>query len=105
MNIDGYEVMRRDRNRNGGGVALYIRSSINYRTRLNLMLGNLETITVEVQKPRAKAFLIQTWYRSPNALNEVFDEFEKCIQKMVLKIKKSYALVPANNVISNKKIT
>ena len=57
MNIDGYEVMRRDRNRNGGGVALYIRSSINYRTRLNLMLGNLETITVEVQKPRAKAVL------------------------------------------------
>ena len=57
MNIDGYEVMRRDRNRNGGGVALYIRSSINYRTRLNLMLGNLGTITVEVQKPRAKAVL------------------------------------------------
>ena len=63
MNIDGYEVMRRDRNRNGGGVALYIRSSINYRTRFHVMPENLETITVEVQKPRAKAFLIQIWYR------------------------------------------
>ena len=53
MNVNGYEIIRRDRNRNGhGGVAMYIRSSINYRTRLNPMPENLETITVKVPKNR-----------------------------------------------------
>ena len=29
VDIDGYELIRKNRNRNGGGVAIYIRSSIN----------------------------------------------------------------------------
>ena len=30
ININGYDIVRKDRNRNGGGVALYIRNVINY---------------------------------------------------------------------------
>ena len=30
VDIEGYDILRRDRNRNGGGVALYIRQSLNY---------------------------------------------------------------------------
>ena len=49
VKIDGYEIFRADRNRAGGGVALYIKTAINanlYETRVNSrwsrsnMLGN-----------------------------------------------------------------
>jgi hypothetical protein len=49
VKIDGYEIFRADRNRAGGGVALYIKTAINanlYETRFNSrwsrsnMLGN-----------------------------------------------------------------
>ena len=31
INIDGYDVVRKDRSRNGGGVCIYLRSSISYK--------------------------------------------------------------------------
>ena len=31
IHIDGYEVVRKDRSRNGGGVCIYLCSSINYK--------------------------------------------------------------------------
>ena len=30
MGIEGYDLLRRDRNRNGGGVAFYVKNSLNY---------------------------------------------------------------------------
>ena len=36
VDIEGYDILRRDRNRNGGGVALYIRQSLNYVNRQDL---------------------------------------------------------------------
>ena len=66
VGIDGYDLLRKDRKRTGGGVAMYIRNSINYKIRLDIMPENLETITVEITKPRAKPFFINTWYRPPD---------------------------------------
>ena len=31
ININGYDIVRKDRNRNGGGVALYIRNVIDHK--------------------------------------------------------------------------
>ena len=33
VNIDGYDIVRKDRTQNGGGVCLYFRSSINCKFR------------------------------------------------------------------------
>ena len=38
VDIEGYDILRRDRNRNGGGVALYIKQSLNYVNRQDLAL-------------------------------------------------------------------
>jgi hypothetical protein len=54
INVSGYDIVRKDRNRNGGGVALYIRNVIDYKIRNDLMNENLETITIEVCLPKAK---------------------------------------------------
>ncbi len=56
VSIDGYDLVRKDRKRTGGGVAMYIRNSISYKTRQDIMPESLETITVEVTKPRAIPF-------------------------------------------------
>ena len=82
VNVNGYEVIRKDRNRNGGGVAIYIRNCISYKLRPDLDHANLESITIEIFKPKAKSFLINTWYRPPGTSLDLFSDYEECITKM-----------------------
>ena len=89
INISGYYVVRKDRNRNGGGVALYIRNVIHYKIRNDLMNEKLETITIEVCPPKGKSFFINTWYRPPDAIIERFDWYENFIRDMDFKNKET----------------
>ena len=59
----GYEFIRRDRNRQGGEVGFYIKTSINFVVCSNLNVPNLENLCIEIRKPNLKPFLIATWYR------------------------------------------
>ena len=80
--IPGYEIVRRDRNRNGGGVCFYIKTAINYSVRTDLNINNLENLCLEIRKPNSKPFLIVTWYRPPNSANEVFSSLENLIGRL-----------------------
>ena len=80
IEIPGYDIVRRDRNRNGGGVGMYIISHIPYTIRKDLFPDNLELICVEIKKPKSKPFLITTWYRPPNSSVELFSEFENFLK-------------------------
>ena len=51
---------------------------------------NLETITVEISKPKSKPFLINTWYRPPGTPSTVFANFEECVKKWTWKIRRLY---------------
>ena len=46
------------------------------------MVDNLETITVEVSKPKSKSFLINTWYRPPDSCLELCNDYEECVKNM-----------------------
>ena len=48
ISLNGYDVIRKDRSRNGGGVCIYLRSSINYKIRKDLVLPELEAVCVEI---------------------------------------------------------
>ena len=78
VELDGYDLV----NRHGGGVAMFIRSTINYKIGSDIMPDNLETITVEITKPKAKPFLLNTWYRPPDMPVDVFTDYEILVQKM-----------------------
>ena len=82
IKLNGYEIVRKDRNRHGGGLAIYIRNSINYIIRDDLFEENLETITIEISKPKSKPFLINYWYRPPDTPLELFNNYEDLITKM-----------------------
>ena len=44
-------MIRTDRNRQGGGVGLYVGNSINYVNRSDVIFPTLEAVCVEVHKP------------------------------------------------------
>ncbi|CAB3994109.1 RNA-directed DNA polymerase from mobile element jockey [Paramuricea clavata] len=82
IGLQGYDLTRRDRNRRGGGVAIYIRNTIPYVERSTIIPENVEAVCIEVRKPNAKPILISTWYRPPNSNSEILDSFEIFLQNI-----------------------
>ena len=82
VSIEGYTLLRRDRCRSGGGVAMFIRNVIEHKTRSDLSDPDLEFLCIEIQKPKAKPFLLSNWYRPPNSPTELFDKFEVLLGKI-----------------------
>ena len=60
--IPVYEIVRRDRNRNGGGVCFYFKTAINCSVHTHLNINILENLCLEIRKPNSKPFVIVTWY-------------------------------------------
>ena len=71
VGIQGYDMVAKHRNREGGGVALYYRSmhSQCYKYRTDLVPVEVEAVCLEIIKP--KCLLCQ--YRPPNSSIELFD--------------------------------
>ena len=82
MHIPGYEFIRRDRNRHGGGVGFYIKSSNSYIVRSDLNIINLENLTIENREPNSKPFLVATWYRPLCSPTDLFSSYESFIGKL-----------------------
>ena len=72
VQIEGYTVIRKDRNRNGGGVCSYIRDDLAF-TPLPIQntTDDYEVLFVELLLPKTKPIVIGTCYRPPNQLNFV----------------------------------
>ena len=79
MQISGYDLIRCDRNRNGGGAAIYLRSTLNYINRSDLVPQALEAVCLEIVKPNSKPFLVVTIYRPPESPADHFDILEEFI--------------------------
>ena len=77
--ITGYQQVRRDRTCNGGGVSIYIRDSIKFRSRSDVPRHDLELICIEIEPPKTKPFLVLAWYKPPSAPVDVFLKLEKVI--------------------------
>ena len=58
IHLNGYDILRKDRNRMGGGVAIYFRDNINTMNRNELVPDSLEALCVEVRKPKSKPIVI-----------------------------------------------
>ena len=61
---------------------LLVNNSINFSTRHDLNVGDLENLCVEIQNPRSKPFLVVTWYRPPDSLTGIFESFEILLRKL-----------------------
>ena len=108
IKIDGYNLLRRDRDTFAGGVCVYIREDLAFNARSDLQNDNLEDLWVEILLPRCKPIVIGTCYKAPdnnnltesleNTLNlvnpeseiYVLGDFNICLLKDNSNFRKSY---------------
>ena len=64
--------MRKDCNRYGGGICVYIKDHINFRVRHDLLTNDTEAIAVEVIKTNSKLFAMIIGYRVPDCNPDIF---------------------------------
>ena len=77
--IDKYHVERLDRNKFGGGVAFYVHKSIDYKVRNDLMIYDLESISVEMKIGMHKPFIVTSRYSPNHTVVEYFSKLESLI--------------------------
>ncbi len=78
LKIPGYQVVRKDRDRHGGGVCLYINSDIPFNPRSDLDCDGLEAKWIDLYLPKTKPITIGVVYRPPKQ-NNFIDLFESVL--------------------------
>lgn len=96
ISIHGYNIFRKDRNRFGGGVAVYIQSHIPAVYRADLINNNLEALWVQVHLPHLKPILIGCCYRPPSADIKYLDEMCSMLDKASDEKRELYVLGDMN---------
>ena len=92
--VQGYDIVRHDRS--GGGVCIYVRKSINFVERTDLVLENLEAVCIEVTKPNSRPVIVSSIYKPPSAPVEIFDSIERMIGQIDNDEKETYILGDLN---------
>ena len=86
--IPGYQLFRRDRNRHGGGVAIYIKDVLPVKEISELKIEGIEIVGIEI-KFQTKNFIVACCYRPPGSrlaeADEFLDKFQDCINIMYTK--------------------
>ena len=62
------QILRCDRNRQGGGVICYVRNDLSYNT-LSVFPREVENIFFEILLPNSKPITVGTIYRPPSQIN------------------------------------
>ena len=76
VNFPGYDILQCDRNRNGGGVACYIKKDLCFNTR-TLHCNKIENLVFGILLPKSKAITIGAFYRPPNQAEFMYLMVEK----------------------------
>ena len=90
--LDDFVLLRKDRNRHGGGVAVLISKRFDYKRRDDLCHQDLECLWVELHYPHKPPILIGAFYRPPNATTEFFDKLDSNLE-MASSVNKSCILL------------
>ena len=66
--MNGYSILRSDRNRNGGSVACYVRADLFFNSR-NVFSNSIEHVFFDLLIPKVKPISIGIFNRPPNVNN------------------------------------
>ncbi len=82
ISLNSFTLFRRDRNRRGGGVLIYVRECLPVRRRVDIESNHSEAIWVEIQSNATKV-IIGAYYRPPGAtqigINTFLSELESSV--------------------------
>ena len=82
VNINDYSMIRKDRNRNGGGIIVYVKKNIIFKIREDLVNGDIEMLVLEIDRERQKPLLVCVWNRPPNSSPFLFDDVNHVFDKI-----------------------
>ena len=102
VNLEGYNIVRSDISKHGGGVCFYLRNAITFSGQYQLENDDLELIALEIQKANSCPFLIATWYRPPNTPLDYFKKFEMFLKEADARYSEIYILGDFNRNILSK---
>lgn len=63
IKIEGYNLLRKDRNRHGGGVACFIKSNICFN-KIHILHKDIKNILFDVMLPKSKSFTVAVFLSS-----------------------------------------
>ena len=79
--VQGYRLFRKDRNRHGGGVATYVRDSIESTNCTSPDL-QLEMLCLKIKQKNSMPIMCATVYRPPSEHVEWYTQFEQEVEKL-----------------------
>lgn len=82
LSIPGFTLHRRDRNRHGGGVGIYIRDSISSTRRFDFEIGDAESLWLDC-KISTKRCLLAVYYRPQHQLANTVSKFIENLQEAI----------------------
>ena len=100
IHLPGYSVERTDRNRQGGGVCIYVRDDLSYNARPDIQDEQIEGIWIDLLLPKTRPILIGSLYRPPKQ-NDFLDRFEN-MTKQVNFTQETYIFGDINICMLNK---
>ena len=104
ISIENYDIYRCDRNRNGGGVCLYVKSCLNSLLRTDLMSNDLEIIWIEINLLSFKPFLVSSLYRPPSSSEHYFRNIFNNVEYALSESRDVYILSDMNIDVSSDRI-
>ena len=90
VTIDDYNLLQSDRNKNGAGVACYIKEHIAHN-RQSSISENIENIVLDILLPKSKAIMVRIVYRPPNQVDFI-DHFNNALGKLPFQSNEIYLL-------------
>lgn len=83
IGINDYYIYRKDRNTNGGGVAIYVNENkFNHKLRTDLMENEIELVAIEVKQTNSAPIIVLAWYRPPGTSIALFNFIENILLKV-----------------------
>ena len=102
IEIDNYLLVRKNRNLDGGGVAIYILKDLEFAVRDDLMTYNSENVTIQLKIGNYKSFIVTALYRPSDKPVKYFDELESLISSIESEDKNTIMLGDTNcNFLDN----
>ena len=86
---------------------IYVRKSISFDKRSDLVPENLEAVCIEVPvtKPNSRPFIVSSFYKPPSAPVEIFNSIERMIGQIDNEDKETYILGNLNcNLLDQKSL-
>ena len=72
ISIDGYSIVKKDRNRHGGGVLLYVKDGIDYSEINELASEQVESVWIQLMYKK-ETLMLGVVYRPPSSNNDYFN--------------------------------